>query len=77
LHANAVLSEEVFDYSVLFAEIADAYFEREMYAEAKPIYELLGGDPAVCQILSSQGFLSNYADYRPVLTTFFFKQQHA
>ena len=44
-----MLSEEVLDYSVLFAEIADAYFEREMYAEAKPIYELLGGDPAVCQ----------------------------
>jgi general transcription factor 3C polypeptide 3 (transcription factor C subunit 4) len=48
LHASAILSEEVLDYSVLFAEIADAYFEREMYAEAKPIYELLGGDPAVC-----------------------------
>ena len=31
---------------MLFAEIADASFEREMYAEAKPIYELLGGDPA-------------------------------
>ena len=35
---------------MLFAEIADAYFEREMYAEAKPIYELLGGDSAVCAI---------------------------
>ncbi|PPQ68724.1 hypothetical protein CVT26_003630 [Gymnopilus dilepis] len=50
LHANAVLSEEVLDYSVLFAEIADAYFERGMYAEAKPIYELLGGDPATSSI---------------------------
>jgi hypothetical protein len=49
LLANAVLSEEVLDYSLLFAEIADAYFEREMYTEARPIYELLGGDPAVCQ----------------------------
>lgn len=48
LHANSVLAEDVLDYSVLFAEIADAYFEREMYAEAKPIYELLGGDSAVC-----------------------------
>jgi len=47
LHANVVLGEDVLDYSVLFAEIADAYFEREMYAEAKPIYEILGGDPAV------------------------------
>ena len=44
MHPNVVLSEEVLDYSVLFAEIADAYFEREMYAEAKPIYELLGGN---------------------------------
>ena len=44
LHVNAVLSEEVTDYSVLFAEIADAYFERVICAEAKPIYELLGGD---------------------------------
>jgi hypothetical protein len=36
-------------FLILFAEIADAYFEREMYAEAKPIYELLGGDSTVCQ----------------------------
>ncbi|KAF9481095.1 TPR-like protein [Pholiota conissans] len=50
LHANTVLAEDVLDYSVLFAEIADAYFEREMYAEAKPIYELLGGDPATSSI---------------------------
>ncbi|KAF8812960.1 TPR-like protein [Phlegmacium glaucopus] len=50
LHANALLSEDILDYSVLFAEIADAYYEREMYAEAKPIYELLGGDPATSSI---------------------------
>ncbi|CAA7263975.1 unnamed protein product [Cyclocybe aegerita] len=50
LHAGIVLSEDVLDYSVLFAEIADAYFEREMYAEAKPIYELLGGDPATSSV---------------------------
>ncbi|RXW22111.1 hypothetical protein EST38_g3735 [Candolleomyces aberdarensis] len=49
-HADAVLSEDVLDYAVLFSEIADAYFEREMYAEAKPIYELLGGDPATSSI---------------------------
>jgi general transcription factor 3C polypeptide 3 (transcription factor C subunit 4) len=34
LYAKAVLSEEVLDYSVLLAEIADAYFERVIYAEA-------------------------------------------
>ena len=42
------MAQDILDYAVLFAEIADAYFEREMYAEAKPIYELLGADPAVC-----------------------------
>lgn len=49
-HANAVLSEDVLDYAVLFSEIADAFFERELYADAKPVYELLGGDPATSGI---------------------------
>ncbi|KAJ3497276.1 hypothetical protein NMY22_g19715 [Coprinellus aureogranulatus] len=49
-HANAVLAEDVLDYAVLFGEIADAYFERELYADAKPIYELLGADPATSSI---------------------------
>ena len=40
------ISEVVLDYSVLFAEIADVYFEREMHLEAKPICDLLGGDPS-------------------------------
>lgn len=35
------------EYAPLFAEIADAYFEREMYAEARHIYEILGGDAGV------------------------------
>ena len=47
LHASAVLSEDVLDYSVLFGKIADAYFKRKMHAEAKPIYELLGLYPDV------------------------------
>ncbi|RDB18196.1 Transcription factor tau subunit sfc4 [Hypsizygus marmoreus] len=50
LHANAVLSQDVLDYAALFAEIADAYFDREMYAEARPIYELLGGDAATSSL---------------------------
>ena len=50
-HANVVLSQEVLDYAPLFAEIADAYFELEMYAEARPIYELLGTDAAVCPLM--------------------------
>ena len=43
-----VLVEDILDYAVLFSEVADADFEREMYAEAKPINELHGADPAVC-----------------------------
>ncbi|KAI0063565.1 TPR-like protein [Artomyces pyxidatus] len=44
MHANIVLSQDVSDYAPLFVEIADAYYELEMYAEARPIYELLGQD---------------------------------
>ncbi|KAJ7594254.1 hypothetical protein C8J56DRAFT_926291 [Mycena floridula] len=44
MHAEVILSQDVLDYTPLFGEIADAYFEREMYAEARPIYELLGTD---------------------------------
>lgn len=29
---------------MLFAEIADAYYEKQLWADAKPIYELLGMD---------------------------------
>ena len=42
-----MLSQDVLDYAPLFAEIADAYFERELYADARPIYETLGIDAAV------------------------------
>ncbi|TDL19819.1 TPR-like protein [Rickenella mellea] len=44
LHAEIILAENASDYSPLFAEIADAYFERGMFAEARPIYEILGAD---------------------------------
>ena len=47
MHANIVLSQDLIDYSPLFVEIADAYFDREMYAEASTLYELLGEDAAV------------------------------
>ncbi|KAF8332446.1 hypothetical protein F5887DRAFT_996848 [Amanita rubescens] len=50
LHANVVLSQDVLDYAPLFCEIADAYFDRKMYAEAKPIYEMLGSDIATSSI---------------------------
>ncbi|KAG6836328.1 hypothetical protein H0H93_009078 [Arthromyces matolae] len=50
LHANVVLSEDVLDYAPLFVEIADAYFDRELYADARPVYELLGADAATSSI---------------------------
>ncbi|KAF7325830.1 hypothetical protein MKEN_00433700 [Mycena kentingensis (nom. inval.)] len=43
-HVNCVLAEDVLDYTPLFVEIADAYFDRQLYAEARPIYEILGSD---------------------------------
>lgn len=43
-HAGIVLSQDIVDYAPLFVEIADAYFDREMYAQARPIYEMLGQD---------------------------------
>ncbi|KAL1714067.1 hypothetical protein EV715DRAFT_266871 [Schizophyllum commune] len=44
LHASVVLAEEPTDYAPLFAEIGDAYFEKGLWAEAKGVYEVLGGD---------------------------------
>ncbi|CAL1715852.1 unnamed protein product [Somion occarium] len=44
IHAKIILSQNVGEYAPLFAEIADAYFDREMYAEAGQIYEILGAD---------------------------------
>jgi general transcription factor 3C polypeptide 3 (transcription factor C subunit 4) len=41
------LSQDIVDYAPLFVEIADAYFDREMYAQARPIYEILGQDAGV------------------------------
>ncbi|KAJ7159083.1 TPR-like protein [Mycena crocata] len=46
IHADIVLAEDILDYAPLFTEIADAYFERELFAEARAVYELLGGNPA-------------------------------
>ncbi|KAK7058184.1 TPR-like protein [Favolaschia claudopus] len=42
MHASIVISQDILDYAPLFVEIADAYFERELYAEAQAVYELLG-----------------------------------
>ena len=47
MHARIILAQDVTEYSPLFTEVADAYFERAMYSEARPIYETLGGDATV------------------------------
>ncbi|KAI0730796.1 TPR-like protein [Earliella scabrosa] len=44
MHAKIILAQDVAEYAPLFSEIADAYFEKEMYSEAGHIYEMLGGD---------------------------------
>jgi general transcription factor 3C polypeptide 3 (transcription factor C subunit 4) len=59
MHANVILSQDVLDYSPLFGEIADAYFERSIYAEAARIYEILGGDPGVSISLIIKEFASD------------------
>ena len=47
MHANIILDEDAADFSPLFAEIADAFFESTLYSEARPIYEMLGSDATV------------------------------
>ncbi|KAF9032358.1 hypothetical protein BJ165DRAFT_1535052 [Panaeolus papilionaceus] len=66
-HASIILSSDVLDYSVLFLEIADAYFEKEMYEDAKVIYELLGGDVATSSVyvlLQTAACMKNIGELR-------------
>lgn len=70
MHADAVLSQDVLDYAPLFAEIADAYFERESWADARPIYELLGTDENVCFLADiCSSCLRDIPDQQPVHPT--------
>ena len=55
------MSQNIEDFAPLFSEIADAYFEKALYAEAKPVYEMLGADATVRIKISS---------LLPVLTLF-------
>ncbi|KAJ7448791.1 TPR-like protein [Mycena latifolia] len=50
VHAEIILSQDILDYAPLFTEIADAYFERELYAEARQIYELLGANDTTSSV---------------------------
>lgn len=56
MHAQIVLSHPSQDYSPLFLEIADAFFEKELFKDANEIYEALGADAAV-------GILTSHHDY--------------
>ena len=76
MHASIVLLEDPLDYSALFSEIADAYFELEMYSEAGPIYETLGSDPAVRRILDIHPFPLR-CSYRQAVCIFFYKSPYA
>ncbi|KAF7316423.1 hypothetical protein MIND_00161200 [Mycena indigotica] len=49
-HAASILAEDILDYAPLFVEIADAYFERELYGEARPIYEMLGAEASTSSL---------------------------
>ncbi|KAH9944859.1 TPR-like protein [Amylocystis lapponica] len=50
IHAGVVLTQDPVEYAPLFGEIADAYFERELYAEAGRIYEILGKETATSSV---------------------------
>lgn len=50
MHAKIILAQDVAEYAPLFSEIADAYFEKELYAEAGTIYDMLGRDAGVRDI---------------------------
>ena len=47
MHSKIVLSHPAQDFSPLFLEIVDAFFEKELFKEANEIYEVLGADAAV------------------------------
>ncbi|KAJ7648003.1 hypothetical protein FB45DRAFT_1020219 [Roridomyces roridus] len=50
VHTDIVLSQDLMDYSPLFVEIADAYFDRELWAEARAVYEILGANETTSSV---------------------------
>ncbi|KAJ7263136.1 hypothetical protein B0H12DRAFT_1103519 [Mycena haematopus] len=50
MHTAIVLAQDILDYAPLFSEIADAYFERELFSDALAIYELLGRNEATSSV---------------------------
>jgi hypothetical protein len=52
MHTSVVLSLDVLEYTVLFEELADVYFEQGMYAEALRIYLDLAAHDEVSHLRS-------------------------
>lgn len=50
VHTSIILAHDVLDYAPLFSEIADAFFERELYKDAQPIYETLGSNATTSSV---------------------------
>ncbi|KAJ7259647.1 TPR-like protein [Mycena rebaudengoi] len=50
IHTEVVLAQDMFDYAPLFTEIADSYFERDLFADARGIYELLGANEVTSSV---------------------------
>ena len=79
MHARVILSQDVAEYAPLFSEIADAYYEKEMYLEAGHIYEMLGGDAGVRRAVTSSNAASflNPLTPRQAACTCYYKRQRA
>lgn len=70
MHANIVLGQDIAEYAALFSEIADAYFDRQMYTDAGHIYEMLGGDAGVRGYVSDTQCSLYILSYRQVVYMF-------
>ncbi|KAJ7081257.1 hypothetical protein C8R44DRAFT_895129 [Mycena epipterygia] len=76
MHAGIVVSQEIEDYAPLFGELAECYFERELYAEALPVYERLASDDSTSTIhilrqtvVSYRGVFLNYRYHSSEMST--------
>jgi hypothetical protein len=77
MHATIVLAHDIIDYAPLFAEIADAYFARGMYGDARPVYEALGSDATVWNSNFDDGFWTDGWSRRVVCMYSFRRQRVA
>lgn len=76
MHASIVLGQDILEYAALFAEIADAYFDREMYAEASNIYQMLGADAGVSSFERIYMQITDHCISRRAVRMSFCKPRH-